>query len=333
MEELKKRKHEEAHNLNVSVEKLRSLLDPLAKPQLIDLLSKLKLFVRGLAWNTTSETLCAAFEVHGEVEEGAVIFDKITGKSRGYGFITYKNMASAQEALGAASKLIDGRMTVCNLACEGLGSSTITPDQAQRKLYIGGLAPETTTQMLLSFFSKHGEIEEGSVAYDKDTNISRGFGFVTYKTLEATKKALDDTERILGGRNITVKYADTKSRAPPNQAPPPPVPMVAPPSMMNPYPQTGPNQAPTGSLGLHYGYTQSVQSYPPATTYPSPPVVSIPPPYVPPPQFSYGPVPVPPKPDPPSFSYLPAVVPPKQDSVGIPPNVPMGVHSYPYYMC
>lgn len=51
--------------------------------------------------------LVQAFQVHGEIEEGAVIYDKATGKSRGYGFITYKDMESTQSALRAPSKLID----------------------------------------------------------------------------------------------------------------------------------------------------------------------------------------------------------------------------------
>lgn len=45
--------------------------------------------------------------MHGEIEEGAVIYDKATGKSRGYGFITYKHMESAHSALRGPSKLID----------------------------------------------------------------------------------------------------------------------------------------------------------------------------------------------------------------------------------
>lgn len=45
--------------------------------------------------------------MHGEIEEGAVIVDKATGKSRGYGFITYKHMESAQSALSAPTKMID----------------------------------------------------------------------------------------------------------------------------------------------------------------------------------------------------------------------------------
>ncbi|XP_057982266.1 UBP1-associated protein 2C-like [Malania oleifera] len=224
MEELKKRKLEESNgevSLSMpSEEHLRSLLDPLAKSQLADLLAKLgsknpsiaeeikslasadpahrKLFVRGLSWSTTSETLCAAFLEHGEIEEGAVIIDKATGKSRGYGFITFKHMESTQSALRAPSKLIDGRMAVCNLACEGLSGASTTPDLSQRKLYIGGLSPNVTSEMLLNYFGRHGDIEEGSVAYDKDTNESRGFGFVTYKTVEATKKAMDDPHKILG---------------------------------------------------------------------------------------------------------------------------------------
>lgn len=64
-------------------------------------------------------------------------------------------------------------MAVCNLACEGLSGVSAVPDLAQRKLYIGGLSPEVTTEVLLNFFGRHGEIEEGSVAYDKDTNESR----------------------------------------------------------------------------------------------------------------------------------------------------------------
>lgn len=68
---------------------------------------------------------------------------------------------------------LQGRLTVCNLACEGLSSTSVSADVALRKVYIGGLSPDISTETLLNFFGKHGEIEEGSVAYDKETNISR----------------------------------------------------------------------------------------------------------------------------------------------------------------
>ena len=64
--------------------------------------------------------------------------DKTSGKSRGFGFVTFKHMDSAQRALKEPSKTIDGRITVSNLAVASIGPSQST-DQAQRKLYIGGL--------------------------------------------------------------------------------------------------------------------------------------------------------------------------------------------------
>ncbi|OMO55191.1 hypothetical protein COLO4_36146 [Corchorus olitorius] len=260
-----------------------------------------------------------AFRVHGEIEEGAVIYDKATGKSRGYGFITYKHMESAQTALRAPSKLIDGRLAVCNLACEGLSGASTTPDLAQRKLYIGGLAPDVSSEVLLNYFGRHGEIEEGSVAYDKDTNESRcipspslwiGFGFVTYKTVEAAKKAIDDPQKILGGRTIIVKLADTH-KSKPVQTPLPaagvvPIALPMPPA----YPQPGkahPHVAPAG-----YTYPQAVAPYPTASSYASPPAAPAPYPTQPP------------------IPYAPLAA--KKDPPGMPPTTPMGMGGYPYYI-
>jgi RNA recognition motif-containing protein len=62
-----------------------------------------------ISFNFDSEQ---AFEQFGEIEEGAVITDKGTGKSRGFGFITFKHMDSAQRALREPSKNIDVSSTV-----------------------------------------------------------------------------------------------------------------------------------------------------------------------------------------------------------------------------
>ncbi|KAJ0809144.1 putative RNA recognition motif domain, nucleotide-binding alpha-beta plait domain superfamily [Helianthus annuus] len=330
MEDLKKRKLEETNNgeitVNTSEEQLRSLLDPLAKTQLVDLLSKFgcqypsiaeeiksvasadpanrKLFVRGLAWNTTTETLCAAFLEHGEIEEGAVITDKASGKSRGYGFVTYKDVDSTRKALEAPSKLIDGRMAVCTLACEGV-SSTSSSDQAQRKLYIGGLSPETTSEMLLLFFKKHGDIEEGSVAYDKETNKSRGFGFVTYKNVEAAKKAIDDPQKILGGRSITVKLADN--------------------------PKNKPVQAQVGMVPVHMaGYGDSAKPHPHPHLHPNPNVGYTYPGVIPYPHQPPPPAPAPlPYPIQPHMSYTQYT--PRKESMGPSAAPPMGLANYHQY--
>ncbi len=76
-----------------------------------------KLFVGGLAWATTSDTLNQFFSQVGNVTSASVISDKFTGKSRGFGFV---EMATSEEADKAVQelngKVLDGRTIVVNIA-------------------------------------------------------------------------------------------------------------------------------------------------------------------------------------------------------------------------
>lgn len=58
-----------------------------------------KLFVGGLAWKTTDDALRNAFERFGEITEAKVITDRETGRSRGFGFITFVNDEAAKNAI------------------------------------------------------------------------------------------------------------------------------------------------------------------------------------------------------------------------------------------
>lgn len=76
-----------------------------------------KLFVGGLSWNTTDESLREAFSRFGEVVESKVVTDRETGRSRGFGFVSFRDEASgvsAQQAMDGAS--LDGRSIRVNPA-------------------------------------------------------------------------------------------------------------------------------------------------------------------------------------------------------------------------
>jgi len=75
-----------------------------------------RLFVHSLAWKTDDESLRNAFREYGDLVEAVVIRDKKTGKSKGYGFVTFKHAESARSALMSPTKTIDGRKTRCNYA-------------------------------------------------------------------------------------------------------------------------------------------------------------------------------------------------------------------------
>jgi RNA recognition motif-containing protein len=58
-----------------------------------------KLFVGNLSWNLTEDAFKSAFEQFGSVEEAIIIKDKFSGKSKGFGFVTYSNDEDADKAL------------------------------------------------------------------------------------------------------------------------------------------------------------------------------------------------------------------------------------------
>src|SRR6186997_2649456 len=78
-----------------------------------------KLFVGGLSWGTTSEQLKAAFAAIGPVTDAVVITDRETGRSRGFGFVTYLNDADADKAIQDLSgTMLDGRAIKIDAATE-----------------------------------------------------------------------------------------------------------------------------------------------------------------------------------------------------------------------
>lgn len=78
-----------------------------------------KLFVGGLSWNTNDDGLNRAFASFGEITEAKVINDRETGRSRGFGFVTFVDEASATEAMQALDgSELDGRTIRVNEANE-----------------------------------------------------------------------------------------------------------------------------------------------------------------------------------------------------------------------
>jgi RNA recognition motif-containing protein len=76
-----------------------------------------KLFVGGLAWATTEESLREAFEGCGDVVEAKVITDRETGRSRGFGFVTFADEQQAQAAVEQLSDTeLDGRTIRVDIA-------------------------------------------------------------------------------------------------------------------------------------------------------------------------------------------------------------------------
>lgn len=101
-----------------------------------------KLYIGGLAWATDDESLRQAFSEFGNVEDSIVIKDRESGRSRGFGFVTFSSVEEADAAIaGMHNQDLDGRQIRVDKASEP-GSRDSFPsrggDRGGRGSYRGG---------------------------------------------------------------------------------------------------------------------------------------------------------------------------------------------------
>ncbi|KAL9662364.1 hypothetical protein QQ045_027197 [Rhodiola kirilowii] len=178
-----------------------------------------KIFVHGLGWDTTAETLISVFGKYGEIEDCKAVTDKNTGKSKGYAFILFKHRSGAKKALMEPQKKIGARMTSCQLASAGPVPSQAPPavaavaiappvsEYTQRKIFVSNVAADIDPGKLLEFFKQFGEVEEGPLGLDKQTSKPKGFALFVYKTVEGARKALEEPHKSFEGHTLHCQKA------------------------------------------------------------------------------------------------------------------------------
>ena len=85
----------------------------------------LRLYVGNLAYTVTSDTLRDLFAVHGEVKEASMITDRVTGRSKGFGFVEMATEDGAKKAIAALNEHnLEGRNLMVNEAKERVTTTT-----------------------------------------------------------------------------------------------------------------------------------------------------------------------------------------------------------------
>lgn len=80
-------------------------------------MDKKKLFVGSLPWSLSGQSLNDLFAPYGEIAEAVIISDSMTGRSKGFGFVTFANEADAEKAQTEMNgKDVEGRSIVVNFA-------------------------------------------------------------------------------------------------------------------------------------------------------------------------------------------------------------------------
>ncbi len=167
--------------------------------------------------NVDSAELAKIVEEHGAVEKAEVMFDKYSGRSRRFAFVTMKTV---EDANAATEKLngteIGGRVIKVNVTEKPLLTPELSLLQAEEsqfidsphKVYVGNLAKTVTTDILTQFFSQKGKALSAKVSRVPGTSKSSGFGFVSFSSEEDVEAAISSSNNaFLEGQRIRVNKA------------------------------------------------------------------------------------------------------------------------------
>jgi len=164
-----------------------------------------KIYVGNINFDTSMETLKAAFEVYGEVKDCFIPSDN-EGNPRGFGFIQMdeENISKAIEGLNEQE--LDGRILNVNVSLPKGTKSTPT----QVKLYVGNLSWGTEEGPLRELFEEYGKVFDCYIPTDRETGQHRGFAFVTMDPDDALRAADETDGYELDGRILRVNEAQPK---------------------------------------------------------------------------------------------------------------------------
>ena len=163
-------------------------------------------FVDKLNYETETKTLAEAFSQFGAVAASIIITKRIRGeiKSRGFGYVEFKEEAGAKAAIEKKTIELDGRNVLVSPARERRPRVTA---------FIAKIPKEVTEDDLKSYFAAQNPEAVIIKRKEIDGEVQNGFGFVKFPTQDALMAAIKDAREIqIKGATMIVKIA--KSQAP-----------------------------------------------------------------------------------------------------------------------
>uniref|UniRef100_A0A8D2HBY0 Heterogeneous nuclear ribonucleoproteins A2/B1 n=1 Tax=Urocitellus parryii TaxID=9999 RepID=A0A8D2HBY0_UROPR len=166
-----------------------------------------KLFIGGLSFETTEDSLRNYYRQWGKLTDCVVMRDSASKRSRGFGFVTFSSMAEVDAAMAARPHSIDGRVVEPKRAVAREESGKPGARVTVKKLFVGGIKGDTEEHHLRDYFAGYGKIDTIEIITDRQSGKKRGFGFVTFDDHDPVDKIVLQKYHTINGHNAEVRKA------------------------------------------------------------------------------------------------------------------------------
>lgn len=169
-----------------------------------------KLFVGGLSWETTQESLLRYFTRFGDVIDCVVMKNAETGRSRGFGFVTFSDPNNIDSVIQSCPHNLDGR-TIDPKPCNPRSMQKPKKNINWPKVFLGGLPSSITETDLRNYFSRYGRVTEVVIMYDQEKKKARGFGFLSFESDTAVDQAVSEHYVNIQNKQVEIKRAEPRN--------------------------------------------------------------------------------------------------------------------------
>ncbi|XAR73990.1 hypothetical protein NMG60_11008135 [Bertholletia excelsa] len=169
-------------------------------------MSEKKLVVLGIPWDVDTDGLRDYMSKFGELEDCIVMKERASGRSRGFGYVTFASVEDAKNAL-SSEHFLGNRMLEVKVAIPK--EEMRAPSKKVTRIFVARISPSVTEAAFRSYFENYGEITDLYMPKDPHTKGHRGIGFITFATSESVDNLMSESHE-LGGSTVVVDRATPK---------------------------------------------------------------------------------------------------------------------------